>query len=295
MEKTFSPEGEWRLWFIENDGRKKVFAAAGPEERMRVAFHNAVIVGRQAILVDHLGVKQLPVDESPAPDAVFSEDATDQVKINAEIFARLQFFHDVINFVDNKNNAAIESLERRLCNLEAAGNTNADRLNKLNDLTSQIPDLRRDLDALATRLEDSSVRDLVEHLAERVGQIATHQYAKSLVAAERTRIDTLNSQVDAIVERLKSFPDAVAQLNRGDEEPVEPHSAQSPELVSDLPLGDQVRILQYQVCDIKDAIAENELAVVTQGKLIKQLQDQLAKLRTHLRATRKKAFSTDLW
>jgi hypothetical protein len=112
---------------------------------------------------------------------------------------------------------------------------------------------------------------------------------------ELNRLAEVRRRLDAIVELLQMFPEALDELNRGDEEPVEPHSAQSPELVCDLPLGDQVRILQQQYCDLMDAVAENELAVVTQGKQIKQLQDQLAKLRTHLRATRKKAFSTDLW
>jgi uncharacterized coiled-coil protein SlyX len=126
------------------------------------------------------------------------------------------------------------------------------------------------------------------HLREVVGL----DYAKSLVAVERSRIDTIHSQVDAIVERLKAFPDAVAELNRGDEEPVESDSAKSPELASDLPLEAQVRILQYQVCDLKDALAENELAAGTQGKAIKQLQDRVAKLRTHVRSARRQA---DLW
>jgi hypothetical protein len=335
MEEGLYQQGEWRLWFVGNDGCKKVFGGAGSEEQVRAAFAKAVKDGRNAIVVDQLGVKQLPVDESPAITADDTHNWTEQEKFNAAVLNRMQVLSSAVDTLANLMLKGSVDLGLRIDAVDVKG-----LLGRVSELGTLVAKIEQQLD-------DSSLRDLVEHLAECVGRISTLQidlglrieavdkknadaiaglnrealefagnvgddvcnlreaqkaihlrevvgldYAKSLVAVERSRINTIHGQVDAIVERLKAFPDAVAELNRGDEELVESDSAQSPELVSELPLGAQVRILQYQVCDLKDALAENELAAGTQGKLIKQLQDRVAKLRAHVRSARRKA---DLW
>jgi len=335
MDKNFSPEGEWRLWFIEDGGRKKVFASTGSEERMRVAFAEAVKAGRNAILVDHLGVKHLPVDESPAITADDTHNWTEQEKFNAAVLNRMQVLSSAVDTLANLLLKGSVDLGLRIDAVDVKG-----LLGRVSELGTLVAKIEQQLD-------DSSLRDLVEHLAECVGRISTLQIdlglridavdkknadailrinseadefalvvgndirklrqfvisrdkrsaegigrVREMVQFDRDGLIDVSAKVDAINERLKEFPEVVEQLNRGDEEPVESDSAQSPELVSDLPLDAQVRILQYQVCDLKDALAENELAAGTQGKLIKQLQDRVAKLRTHVRSARRKA---DLW
>jgi hypothetical protein len=279
MDKNFSPEGEWRLWFIEDGGRKKVFASAGSEERMRVAFAEAVKAGRNAILVDHLGVKQLPVDESPAITADDTHNWTEQEKFNAAVLNRMQL---LASAVDTLANLMLKGSVDFGLRIDAVDKKNADAISRINSEANEF--------ALVVGNDIRKLRKFVisrdKRLAEGIGLV------REMVQFDRDGLIDVSGKVDAINERLKEFPEVVERLNRGDEEPVESDSAQSPELVSDLPVDAQVRILQYQVCDLKDALAENELAAGTQGKLIKQLQDRVAKLRTHVRSARRKS---DLW
>ena len=244
MDKELNQEGEWRLWFLEDDGRKKVLAAAGPEERMRVAFKHAVRTGREAILVDHLGVKQLPVDLQ----TVLAAEWIEQEKFNAAIeklvgsaLERIADLGSQIEAGDKCNAQKIDSIKRDFVQFaHESGSTQG-------SLANQVSKLRIDLD----RQRDASV-NREKRVISKIGQFRLD------AAQERERFAEVCRQVDSIIERLKDFPEIMADINRGDEEPF---------LDADS-LGDQVHCLANEFHAFRD-----------QSKgLIDQLSDAVTQL-----------------
>lgn len=210
MDKELNQEGEWRLWFLEDGGRKKVFACAGPEERMRVAYCEAVKAGREAILVDHLGVKQLPVDLQKVLAAEETNNWIEQEKFNAVIeklvgsaFERIADIGSQIEAGDKCNAQKIDSIKRDFVQFaHESGSTQG-------SLANQVSKLRIDLD----RQRDASV-NREKRVISKIGQFRLD------AAQERERFAEVCRQVDSIIERLKDFPEFVEKVSRGDEEPV---------------------------------------------------------------------------